>query len=263
METTKPKKRQKSSKFTFKHFEINQDKCGMKVCTDSVLFGAFVTKILEKYKEKKIENLLDIGSGTGLLSILISQKFNFSIDSVEYDSDAYIQSLENIQPISFCENIKIHEKKIQEYETDKKYNCIISNPPFYTNGFLPNQKIDLENSKVKAFHTASLSHDDLIDSIERLILKDGIVFILLPENEMKEFEKKIFEKIGMIAFEKLIMKNKKESSILRIAIGFTFDKDLKVNEKEIIIRNEKNEYTKNYFELSKDFFIEKHFSKMN
>eukprot|EP01080_Neovahlkampfia_damariscottae_P010039 gene10039-2358_t len=220
---TKPKKRQRSTQFRFKQFVINQDKCGMKVCTDSVLFGAFITKILEKEKERKVKNLLDIGSGTGLLSILISQKFDFLIDAVEYDSDAFKQSIENIKPISFCKNINIHQTMIQNFETKTQYDCIISNPPFYTNGFLPNQKINIDDSKVKALHTFSLPHDDLIESIERLISTDGIVFILLPENEMMDFEKKLYEKIKMKPFERLIMKTKKESSILRVASCFSFE----------------------------------------
>jgi tRNA1Val (adenine37-N6)-methyltransferase len=256
------KKRQRATHFTFKHFTIHQDKCGMKVCTDSVIFGAFVSQILEKFE--KMKNLLDIGSGTGLLSIMMAQKYKFEIDSVEYDSSAHEQSLENIKEIPFCKNIKIHECMIQKFDKDVLYDCIISNPPFYDSGFLPNQKVDFSDSKVKAIHTVTLSHDDLIDSIGRLINKnDGILFILLPEFEMKEFEKKIAEKLEMFPFQKLIMKFKKDSAILRIAQGYSFDKTLNLKENEIIFRNEDNQYSKDYFELTKDFFIKEHFNKKN
>jgi tRNA1Val (adenine37-N6)-methyltransferase len=256
------KKRQRATHFTFKHFTIHQDKCGMKVCTDSVIFGAFISQILEKIENLK--NLLDIGSGTGLLSIMMAQKFEFEIDAVEYDSNAFSQSLENMKEISFCKNVKIHECMIQKFDKDGSYDCIISNPPFYDSGFLPNQKVDVSDSKVKAIHTVTLSHDDLIDSIGRLIKKkDGILFILLPEFEMKDFEKKISEKLDMFPFQKLVMKFKKDSPILRVAQGFSFDKTLNLNLNEIIFRNEDNHYSTDYFELTKDYFIKEHFNKKN
>lgn len=179
------------------------------------------------------------------------------IDAIECDDNTFQECCNNVKEIKFCKNIKIHHNMIQKYDTEKKYDVIISNPPFFSNGFLETPEI---KSKTKALHTFTLDHDDLIESILRLISKDGIFIVLFPEFEMLNFEKEIGKK-GMFPFIKLIMKNKKDDKILRIAQGFSFEfkKDIKI--KEIIIRDENNEYTKDYYEMTKDYYKPENFKK--
>ena len=116
--------------FQFKQFTIHQDKCAMKVCTDACMLGAWTAG---KLGGSGINNILDIGCGTGLLSLMLSQKINASIDAVEIDADAAKQAGENISASPWAANIRVIHTSLQEFMPKKKYDLIICNPPFYEN----------------------------------------------------------------------------------------------------------------------------------
>ena len=114
--------------FQFKQFTIHQDKCAMKVCTDACLFGAFVANEIQ---DKTINHILDIGAGTGLLSLMLAQKSNAAIDAVEIDKSTYEQAEENISQSSWKEKITVYNSGIADFYSNYKYDLIISNPPFF------------------------------------------------------------------------------------------------------------------------------------
>lgn len=189
---------------------------------------------------------------------MISQKNpDHIIDSVECDDNTFKECCENVQQAKFCKNIKIHHEMIQKYDTETKYDVIVSNPPFFTNGFLEKPEI---NSKTKALHTFTLNQEDLMDSVFRFISKEGIFIVLFPEFESNKLEKELGKK-GMFPFAKLIMRNKKEDKILRIAVSYSFEESKNVKIKEIIIRDENNEYTQDYYEMTKDYYKPENFKK--
>ena len=134
---------------------IQQDKCSMKVCTDSCLFGAWVASLIEK-KEINPETILDIGTGTGLLSLMLAQKTNAGIDAVEIDSNAFEQAKENILFSPWKDQIKIFNADIKQWNAPTKYDLIISNPPFYENDLLPE-----DDGKNISKHSAALNLEEL------------------------------------------------------------------------------------------------------
>ncbi|MEP6467474.1 MAG: methyltransferase, partial [Parafilimonas sp.] len=115
--------------FQFKQFLIKQDKCAMKVCTDACLFGSLIPTFS---KGEGVKNVLDIGTGTGLLSLMLAQKLiNVQIDAVEIDAEAAKQAKENVDASLWEERLHVHNTSIQQFANSQiqQYDLIISNPP--------------------------------------------------------------------------------------------------------------------------------------
>src|SRR4051794_14751191 len=156
----------------------------MKVCTDACLFGAWVTEEV-KSKNLKIRNVFDIGTGTGLLPLMFAQKNPSAIiDAVEIDEAASLQAKENFEASPWRESLHIYNTSIQYFHTKKKYDLIISNPPFFEN--------DLKSTDIKrnlALHSSELSWEELLDIIKKLLKEDGLFAVLLPYHRTEQFIK--------------------------------------------------------------------------
>ncbi|HRH57652.1 MAG TPA: methyltransferase [Chitinophagales bacterium] len=163
--------------FQFKQFRINQEKCAMKVCTDSCLFGAWITI------EKNVKNVLDIGTGTGLLSLMIAQKHPAEITGIEIDENAYQQTILNFNNSVWKERLHVHLGDIKTFSLAQKFDFIICNPPFYANEQESKQKAE----KI-AKHSLYLTFTDLILSIKKLLHDNGKFAILLPYHRKNAFE---------------------------------------------------------------------------
>ena len=153
--------------FQFKQFTIHHDRFAMKVTTDSCFFGAWVAEEIKKEK-RKIKNALDIGAGTGLLSLMIAQKNKIEIDAVEIDKDASQQAKENIEASPWKNQIHIFNEDIVSFQPGKKYDCIISNPPFYEN--------ELASEKQKrniAHHSEQLTISEVLRVIKNHLDEEG------------------------------------------------------------------------------------------
>ena len=141
--------------FQFKQFKIEQDKCAMKVCTDSCLFGAWL------HVEENVKTILDIGCGTGLLSLMLAQKSAAKIDAVEIDASAYLQAKQNIESSIFSNNISIFNEDILQFSAHEKYDFIVCNPPFYEN-----EKVSETHGEKLAKHSLKLTLENLIQKID-------------------------------------------------------------------------------------------------
>ena len=127
-----------NSYFQFKQFTIRQDRCAMKVTTDGCLFGAWAAEKINSVthpdyfgKELVINSCIDIGTGTGLLALMMAQQSKLFIDTIEIDKDAFEQASENIAASPWAGRIKIIHRDAKGFTSQNKYNVIISNPPFY------------------------------------------------------------------------------------------------------------------------------------
>jgi tRNA1Val (adenine37-N6)-methyltransferase len=162
--------------FTFKQFTVSQERAAMKVCTDSCLFGALI-------QSEHAQNALDIGTGTGLLSLMVAQRYpHLRIDAVEIDQDAVKDATENINSSPFSEQIQVHCTSIQSFLSEKSYDLIFCNPPFYENRLAsPDPK------RKQAHHAGDLNFQELSAACTRLLKKDGKLWLLLPPYEMRQF----------------------------------------------------------------------------
>ena len=166
--------------FHFKQFTVNQEYCGMKVTTDACLFGAWVAKYFSENKILKESpfNVLDIGTGTGLLALMIAQiSSNINVDGVEIEGLAAQQATENFQASNFINQLKAIHKDIKNFNAPitNGYDFIITNPPFFDD--------DLKSSSHNrnlAMHSLDLSLQDLVSEIKRLLKNEGTFAILLP-----------------------------------------------------------------------------------
>lgn len=234
--------------FQFKQFTINHDRCAMKVTTDSCLFGAWVAKAI-KNEKLKIENVLDIGAGTGLLSLMIAQKNKVEIDAVEIDEEAALQAKENIQDSSWKNRINIINQDVLSFEPGKKYDCIISNPPFYEN------ELASEKSKKNiAHHSSQLTISELLKTIKILLKQDGVFFLMYPFKRKEEIEVLFFQN-NLYIVDSIIVTQSVNHSPFRVIVKAANKKaDLK-NETSISIRDEHQQYTASFINLLNDYYL--------
>jgi tRNA1Val (adenine37-N6)-methyltransferase len=227
--------------FAFKQFTIHQDQTAMKVTTDACILGAY------SYTSKA-KTILDIGTGTGLLSLMLSQRSEAKIDAIEIDQSAYSQAIVNVNESIFKDNITVHNSSIQDFEADKLYHLIISNPPFFQN-HLKSETVSRNNS----LHTDTLSFEDLLNSVLRLLSFDGTFVVLLPRYESLVFEQLSISK-ELYPQKKLTIRHRKGSKILRIITTFGRVKKEIINE-ELIIKNPDESYTPDFQALLKDYYL--------
>jgi tRNA1Val (adenine37-N6)-methyltransferase len=227
--------------FTFKQFTIHQNHTAMKVTTDACILGAYVDV-------QGAKTILDIGTGTGLLALMLAQRSKAKIDAFEIDESAYNQAVVNVNESIFKDKITIYHTSIQDFSSEKRYDLIISNPPFFQNHL----KSETE-SRNNSLHTDTLSFEDLLSSVLRLLSPNGTFVVLLPAYESSVFEQLAISE-GLYPQKKLTIHHRKGSKILRIITTFGRIKKEIINE-ELIIKNPNESYTPDFQALLKDYYL--------
>lgn len=236
------------SYFKFKQFIVHQEKCAMKVCTDSCLFGAW-TATKANQQETPVKRALDIGAGTGLLSLMFAQKNKTSIDAVEINYDASQQAIQNITSSNWKDSIVVKNTSLQLFNPAQDYDFIFSNPPFFENDLKSTDEF-----KNSAKHDISLSLDYLVHFIAEHIVFNGKAAVLLPFHRTSAFEQMVIEN-GMFVNEKIMVKQSVKHDYFRSMLLFSKFKLAESVTKEISIRDDKNEYTQAFKELLKDYYL--------
>ena len=237
-----------SKPFKFKEFTIHQDKTAMKVGTDGVLLGAWCS--VDDYPD----TILDIGSGTGVISLMIAQRSDaMTIDAVEVDENAYEQTVENFEKSDwgdrlYCYNATFNEFADEIGEEEETYDLIVSNPPFYTDDFETE-----DDARNKARFTSSLSFEELIRGVSKILSENGVFSVVVPFKEEESFinltkEKKLF--LNRICR----VKGKVTSEIKRSLMEFSFIEKV-IEEKSLVIEIERHKYTEDYINLTREFYL--------
>lgn len=217
----------------------------MKVCTDACLFGAIIAQDINSKR-----NVLDIGTGTGLLSLMYVQKnIDAKIDAVEIDNDAVEQARENVLHSNWKENIEVHYQSIQQFADTKNtcYDLIISNPPFFEN--------DLRSSseqRNKALHSSALSFKELIKTVGKLLAADGVFCVLLPFSRTEYLIELATEEQLYLMHQYLIRQTEKHDFFRSILIFSK--KEQKSACREIIIKTNED-YSLRFRDLLKDYYL--------
>jgi tRNA1Val (adenine37-N6)-methyltransferase len=240
-----------NSFFSFKKFTIHQDRCAMKVTTDACLFGAWVGEELKSSSENYTK-CLDMGAGTGLLSLLLAQKLaNYSFTAVEIDNEAAAQAVDNCQNSPWKNRINILQADVREISLPTKVDIIISNPPFYEDDLRSPQP-----NKNRAHHDESLLLTELIAFIKNNLQPNGRFFLLLPYKRKTEIEQLLTG--NELHIEKLItVKPSPKKDFFRIMIEGSHKP---VNSEETISQNLEitdtaGNYTPSFTSLLKDYYL--------
>jgi tRNA1Val (adenine37-N6)-methyltransferase len=237
-----------NSFFQFKQFTVQHDRCAMKVTTDGCLFGAWVAKEVHRFTGLQV-HLLDIGAGTGLLSLMVAQKNSAAIDAVEIDPAAALQAQENVSASPWKETIFIIRQDVLQWKTTRQYDCIFSNPPFYENELRSGNGI-----KNIAHHDEGLKLSGLFQFIKRHLKSEGRFFLLLPAKRETEAEA-LLQSHGLHLQRKVLVQQTLKHQPFRMMIQGRRQKVERVTEERVSIRDEKDTYTPEFVSLLKDYYL--------
>jgi len=234
--------------FRFKQFTIYHDRCAMKVTTDSCFFGAWASEQIRNH-QSEIRNALDIGTGTGLLSLMIAQKNTIEIDAVEIDEEASKQAGENIAASPWGERVKVHRSNILDLPPSQKFDAIICNPPFYEN------ELNSDNrQKNIAHHSEELTIQEVIQIIAKHLEANGLFFLLYPYKRDEEI-KKLLNQQQLFPTKSVILKQSvKHQPFRMITTGSPLKNGIEEME-TISIRDENQNYTEPFVGLLKDYYL--------
>jgi tRNA1Val (adenine37-N6)-methyltransferase len=231
--------------FQFKQFRIVQERSAMKVGMDGVLLGAWANA-------SGAERILDIGTGTGLIALMLAQKnASAQIDAIEIDRDACDEAAFNVQQSEWSGRIKLFCKSFQEFTSRKeaKYDLIVSNPPFFSNGIKAPDK-----TRAQARHTETLPLDVLISGAANMLSEKGKIALVLPIESLQEIE-------NLAANNQLFLsrvcrvKPNPQKPTFRILIELA-NSACTIQESELMIEFEKHhDYTPEYKALTTDFYL--------
>ena len=230
--------------FSFKQFEVHQDRCAMKIGTDGVLLGCWAP-VDNAY------SVLDIGAGTGVISLIIAQRSTAeTIDAVEIDEDAYEQTVENFERSPWGDRLFCYHASFQEFftEIDDKYDLIISNPPFYTE----NYKTDDKKRDLARFEDA-LPFEHLLYGSSKLLSDTGRLVIILPYKSEEEIIT-VAEQFHLYPQKITRVKGSYDAETKRSLIVLGFGRKEIIYD-ELVIEITRHQYTDEYIKLTKDFYL--------
>src|SRR5690606_35198735 len=232
--------------FRFKEFTVEQDRCAMKIGTDGVLLGAWVSVDENPY------SVLDIGAGTGIIALQLAQRSQAElIDAVEIDEDAYEQCVENFENSPWGDRLFCYHASLDEFveEIEEKYDLIVSNPPFYSE----NQKTENAARDLARFADA-LPFDVLLDGVSRLLSDEGIFGLILPRKEEEKFIK-LASEYNLFPIRICRVRGNENSEEKRSLMEFSF-RETNPKIEHLTIEIQRHKYTEAYKNLVQDFYLD-------
>jgi len=229
--------------FKFKQFTVYQDKTAMKVGVDSVLLAAWTNV-------NNVNSILDIGTGTGLLSLMLAQKTDAKITAIEIDKDAYSQAIENINISKWKTQIQVVLTSFQNFhDNNSKFDLIICNPPYFINSLK-----SLQKQRNTARHNDDLSLNDLFKGVKKILSEKGRMTLIYPY-EQKELLFEVANNYKLYPSKALIIRGNENKKPNRIIIEFLHQKT-EIKTEKINIRNSAtNSYSGKYKEITKDYYL--------
>lgn len=232
--------------FQFKQFAIHQDKCGMKISSAACMLGSLARA------DKETQSLLDIGTGTGLLALMLAQRYEMKIDAIEIDADAALQATQNFAQSPWANRLQLFHADITNYafETAKKYDMIVCNPPFFRAATLStNEKRRL------ARHENRLDVPMLAEVFTTLLAEKGHIWLLIAAESYTHYLT-ILEAKGLFLFHEIAIWDSPEASNnFCYILAFSREKREKQTEKYHFRTAKNGDFAPEYIAAMKDFLI--------
>jgi tRNA1Val (adenine37-N6)-methyltransferase len=229
--------------FNFKQFSISQDKTAFKVGTDGVLLGA-CADIAD------VRSILDIGSGTGLIAIMLAQRCDGEITAIEPDEASFLQMCENVSRCPWHERIKTLQTTLQNFDQEEvKFDLIVTNPPYFVDSL---QNPDPRKSAAR--HSDSLTPDEILNGVLKFMKEDGSLQLILPYIEGNIFIAEA-SKYGLYCNSILKIRPLPSSEIRRLILKFSKIRKKPVESFLTIEHGRRHEFTEEYINLTKDFYL--------
>ncbi|MDG2194935.1 MAG: methyltransferase [Polaribacter sp.] len=220
----------------------------MKIGTDAVLLGAWCS--VDNFPD----TMLDVGSGTGVVSLMLAQRSDaMTIDAVEINDAAHEQSVENFELSTWSDRLFCYHASFEDFtqemeEAEEKYDLIVSNPPFYSDDFESQ-----DTARNNARFTSSLSFKELVSGVSKLLADQGTFSVIIPFKEQQKFVALALEN-NLFLTKACRVKGTPTSEVKRSLLEFSFQKKDLIQE-ELIIEISRHKYTQAYIDLTKDFYL--------
>ena len=231
------------SRFHFKHFSLNHDRSTMKVGTDAVLLGAWVDV-------KPDDWVLDIGTGCGILPLMLAQRGIAKVHAVELDETSALEAAENFNVSQWRNQLFSFHADARKFTMQCAYDLIISNPPFFVNSF----KCDADRRNQARHTDTSLTFSELVETVRRLLKSDGRFALVLPWRESQEFIP-LAERNHLFIHRKEIIIPIEGKEPNRLNLEFRYGKPDTVEETDLVIRHKDGLFTEAYQERVKDYYL--------
>ena len=233
-----------NSWFQFRQFIIHQDRCAMKVSTDACIQGAWTPL------PPNLRYGLDIGTGTGLLSLMIAQRApDLHLDGIELDSSAVSQASENAASASFGHNINVHQADARQWIGTQLYDLIICNPPFFKNSLK-----GPDAARNAARHADSLSPEELLEMMLIHLAPEGYVSLLWPP-DIQEYFGQIADNKGFFLQQQLQVRDRPGTRINRSIAIYSRKKVIEPKLETLIIKDDAGGYSESFKALMKPYYL--------
>lgn len=231
-----------ASVFHFKQFSIYQDRCAMKVGTDGVLLGAWAGK------NSQPTRILDVGAGTGLIALMMAQRFpQASIFGLEIEPEAAKQAEENVSRSPFAERVNIEHCDFFTWNTAERFDLIVSNPPFYEYAH-PSRSSERDLAR----HGTSFRLQSFLSSAASLLSERGSVAVIIPVNTMASITP-VSENLNLTRICKLAPNPQKPFH--RVMLEYGKESTEPTHSDLTIEMGGRHEYSSEYKALTGDFYL--------
>lgn len=231
--------------FRFKKFTVYHDKCAMKVGTDAVLLGAWADTSF-------CRNILDIGTGTGIIALMLAQRSQATVEAIDIDKEACVQATENAAASPYTERIKVVHASCADFAASnqqKRYDLIVSNPPYFINSLkCP------DNKRTVARHTDTLLLSDLIREAQTLLSPCGRIALVLPYERLEEVKALASANHLYICRQTDVIPTP-EAAPKRLLVELSTTEENIKNRDTLTIEEARHQYTPEYIALTKEFYL--------
>ncbi|MEI6124242.1 MAG: methyltransferase [Bacteroidota bacterium] len=230
--------------FRFKEFCVSDEQCGMKITTDAVLLGAFA-------EVTNAKQIIDIGSGSGIVALMMAQKSNASVDAIEIDAGAAEQAKNNFYKSKWANRLLLIHDSVQHYAatSTQVYDCIVCNPPYFHNQLKSNRQ-----SKNTTKHDLTLNFMDLSCCVKKLLADAGRFWVIIPASEKQNFLN-IFIASGLFCNQIFAISDKPKKKAARFVICLSKQIPSKTEMVDFVIKNSDNSFSDEFIHLTKNFYL--------